>query len=193
MFEGPLVPPPTLAERAEAAQEARRYVARHLATVRIKGALNHQTPLATKRNYQPGDKVLIWCEKQVENRIGQGIGPCIVVSINEVSRIVLVQLDPDSPYERYHITQVKHFIEGGKSETNFLSVVHHALSQFSSTGRMMDLINNRQVDNAATRLVVVPDKNSTSSEQLSQSIHMRKEVAFDTYATEIIQASDPRA
>ena len=53
-FEGPLVPRPTLAERAEAAQEARRYLARNLAQVRVKGALNYHTLPATKRSYQPG-------------------------------------------------------------------------------------------------------------------------------------------
>ena len=58
---------------------------------------------------------------------------------------------------------------------------------------MRDPINNRQVNNAATRLFPVPDENSTSPDQLSQLIHMEKEVAFDTYATEIIQASDSRA
>ena len=156
-------------------------MARRLAKVRIKGALNHQTPPATKRYYQTGDKVLIWREKQVENRIGQRVGPCIAVSTDEVSKVFPVQLDPDSPYERYRMTQVKHFVKGARSETNFLSFVHHALSQFSSTGRMRDLTNNRQVDNAAARLFAVPEEDETSSYQPSQSIHMGKEVAFDTY------------
>ena len=103
-FEGPIVPHPTLAERGEAAQEARRYMARNLARVRMKGALNYHKPPATKRSYQPGDKVLKWREKQVENQIGQWVGPYTLVSTDEVSRIVLVQLDADSPYELYHIT-----------------------------------------------------------------------------------------
>jgi len=49
-FEGPVIPRPSLAERALAAQEARRYMARHLAEVRIKRALHHQTPSATDKH-----------------------------------------------------------------------------------------------------------------------------------------------
>ena len=50
---------PTLAKRAEAAQEARRYMAKHLAQVRIKGSLSTNTASATKQVYQTGDKVLV--------------------------------------------------------------------------------------------------------------------------------------
>ena len=50
-FEVPIVPRPTLAKRAEAAQEARRCMAKHLSQVRFNRALHHNTPPATDRTY----------------------------------------------------------------------------------------------------------------------------------------------
>ena len=195
-FEGPLVPKPTLAECVEAAQEARRYMAKHLAQVRIKGALNHHTPPATKCNYQPGDKLLIWREKQVENRIGQWVGPYVVVSTDGVSRIVFVQMNPNAPFERYDITQVRHFVERKESTTNFLSAIRSALSQFSSTSRENTTTNNRHVVNGETRLVAIPSEgtahNSHDTRQLIQPSN-RTEGTFATHTTEVINALDLRA
>lgn len=49
-------------------------MAKHLAQLGAKRVLRHQTPQVTDHKLQPGDKVLIWCEKTIENRIGQGSG-----------------------------------------------------------------------------------------------------------------------
>ena len=75
-------------------------MAKHMAQVRIVRALKHNTPSATDHVYQPGDKVLVWREKLVENRIGEWIGPYTANSFDENSRIVLVQKSEDSPHER---------------------------------------------------------------------------------------------
>ena len=109
-FVGPVIPRPSLAERAQTAQEARRLMAKHLAQTRVNRALKHNTPNANVRIYQPGDEVLVWREKLVENRIGEWVGPYIVKSYDERSRIVLVQKSADSAHERYNITQVKPFL-----------------------------------------------------------------------------------
>ena len=116
-----------------------------------------------------------------------------MLSTDEVSRIVLVQLDADSPYERCHVTQVKHFVEGQESATSFQRDVHHALSQFSPTSRETNTTENRHVDNDATRQVAVSEEDSMSLRQIAQLIHMEGEVAFKTYTTEVIEACDPRA
>ena len=69
-----------LSERDEAAQQARRYMAKHLAQAKVTRALHQNIPPATDRRYQPGDKVIIWREKIVENRIGKWMGPYTVIS-----------------------------------------------------------------------------------------------------------------
>ena len=69
-FVGPVLPRPSLAVRAEVAQEARQLMAKYMAQVRIVRALKHNTPSATDHVYQPGDKVLVWREKLDKNGIG---------------------------------------------------------------------------------------------------------------------------
>lgn len=70
-LSGPILPQPTLAERAQASLSARRLMAQHLAQPKVTSALNHNTQPATNVTYQPGDLVLVWREKIVENLIGQ--------------------------------------------------------------------------------------------------------------------------
>ena len=74
------MPRPSLAERAEAAQQARRYMSQHLAKLKVKRAIHHNAPPASDRVYQPGDKVLVWREKQFESGIGEWIGHSTVVT-----------------------------------------------------------------------------------------------------------------
>ena len=72
-YQGPVIPRPTLAERAQAALSARRYVCQNLAKTRVQRALKHNAPPGTDRTYQPGEKVLVWPEKIVENRMANGL------------------------------------------------------------------------------------------------------------------------
>ena len=65
------MPRSSLAERAEAFQQARRYMAEIFALAKVKRAIRHKAPPATDRSYQPGDGVRVWSEKQVESRIGE--------------------------------------------------------------------------------------------------------------------------
>ena len=69
-FIGPKVPRAILAERAVSAQEARKLISKHLAQSKIKRAERHRTPTATDHVYYPGDQVLVWMLKQINNRIG---------------------------------------------------------------------------------------------------------------------------
>lgn len=70
-------------ERAALATTARKEMEKHMAQLGIKCALRHAKPPASMRFYQPGDKVLVWKEKQVQNRIGEWLGPFLVVSCDE--------------------------------------------------------------------------------------------------------------
>jgi len=47
--------------------------------LRVKCGLKHAMPSASDRLYQPGDKVLVWKEKQVDSRIGECLRPFDIV------------------------------------------------------------------------------------------------------------------
>ena len=71
-ISGPVLPRPSLEERVEAAQQARRHMANHLARTKVRRVLHRDPTPATEQMYQPRDEVLVWCEKQVEMK---GAGP----------------------------------------------------------------------------------------------------------------------
>ena len=131
-FEGLVIPRPTLAERAEVSLEARRYMARHFAQKKIQRALRHNTPPATDRDYTPGDQVLVWREKKVENRIGEWVGPYTVISYDSEAKIVMVQKSVEAKYERYSTSQVKPFMQPTEVATEFVRFLHSALQPFAS-------------------------------------------------------------
>ena len=66
---------PTLDERAKIAFEARNEMEQHMAKLRIDRALPHAVPPAANVTYERNDEVLVWREKQVNNRIGEWVGP----------------------------------------------------------------------------------------------------------------------
>ncbi len=98
-----------------------------LAQSRIRRALQHQTPPATDFIYNPGDKVFVWREKVVENRIGELVCPYVVVSVDAQAEIVLVQKDADSQYERYNIVQIRPFLLPEAAATGNLETLHASL------------------------------------------------------------------
>ena len=144
---GPILPRPSLAERAEAAQDARRIMAKHLAQTRFKRALKRNTLPAINRVYQPRDEVLIWREKIVENRIGEWLGPHIVRSFDKKSYIVLVQKNADSAPERYNITQIKPFLQPPVARTRFLNSIYHAISEFTKKCRYVNTFIKEVINN----------------------------------------------
>ncbi len=75
-------------------------MAKHLAQARLERVLHHRTPPDTDRTHNLGEKVLVWRENVVENRIGEWVGPYRVISFDAQAKIVLVQKDPDSQQER---------------------------------------------------------------------------------------------
>ncbi len=132
-FEGTIVPRPTLAERVVVTQAARRLIAKHLAQTKVKQALNHNIPSATDNSFQPGNKILVWGEKLVENRIGELVGPYTVYSYDAEAPIVLVQKDKNSAYERYNLAQVRPLLKPDAATTDLLRTLYTSLSQFLPT------------------------------------------------------------
>ena len=96
----------------------------------VKRALKGETASATHQTYQPGDQVLIWCEKLVENRIGEWIGPFTVVTYDATARIVLVQEKPGSAHQRLNASQVKPFIKPAAAACQFVNSIARRLNLF---------------------------------------------------------------
>ena len=80
-----------LASRAEIGNAARHEMEKIMAELRIKRALQHAAPSSANTVYSPGDQVLLWREKQFDNRIGEWVGPFTVVAVNEQKKQVFVQ------------------------------------------------------------------------------------------------------
>ena len=135
-FLGPKVPRATLAERAEVALEARKLMSKHMAMTKVRRALTHQMPSAANHTYAPGDKVLVFREKVIENRIGEWQGPFTVMSYDQPTKTVLVQDEPGSSFSKYNVTQVKPYVEPTDTPkataVDFVSHVARALSDYQS-------------------------------------------------------------
>ena len=69
------------------------------ANSRLKRAIKHQSPKMHNYTYSPGDKVLVWREKIVNNRIGEFIGPFIVCQHDE--RCNAISIDQEEAIKRY--------------------------------------------------------------------------------------------
>ena len=69
-------------------------MSKRLAKVKVKRAKRHHTPSATDHVYQPGDQVLVWMEKQINNRIGTYRSPFTVLNFDADSKLVLIEEEP---------------------------------------------------------------------------------------------------
>ena len=99
----------TQAERAQAALTTRKIRAESNAKSRWKRAIKHQSPKMQNYIYSPGDKVLIWREKIVNNRIGEFIGPFTLLHHDDRSKTVAI--DQDGVIKRYYASQIITFLE----------------------------------------------------------------------------------
>lgn len=72
-------------------QTARTEMQRHMAQMRINRALKHSVPSAADIAYKPGDKVLLWREKVVNNRIREWVGPLEVLGLESARKTVYIQ------------------------------------------------------------------------------------------------------
>ena len=129
---GPVIHRSSLTERADAAQQARRYMSQHLAKVKVKRAIHQNTPPESDRVYQPGDEVIAWREKLVENRIGEWIGPYTVVTTDSNAKIVVAQKEAGSALERFNTTQVLLFLQSEKAAVAFFDVLNRTFSTYAS-------------------------------------------------------------
>ena len=187
-ISGHVLPRPSLAERAEAAQQARSHMANHLARAMVRRALHHNPLPATDQMYRPGDEVLVWREKRVENRIGEWLKPYTVVAVDSSQKMIAVQKEIGMALERYNVAQMKTFIQPKEVATSFLKTLHRSFSAYSSEpSSLSDLcsllhkFNN--ITDSDTKALERQHAQGSSASTSPPSIQV----------TELIHKDDPRA
>eukprot|EP00171_Calliarthron_tuberculosum_P007692 IDg7692t1 len=100
---------PTLAERARMAKSARKEMSRHMGSLRVSRAMRHAIPAAADNSYDRGDQVLIWCEKPVNNRIGEWIGLYTVLQLDPNRILVYIQDSSVGNPRPFNVTQVRKY------------------------------------------------------------------------------------
>ena len=128
-----------MAERAPVTERARKLMSSEMADSKVRRALKHNVPQNIDHVYQPGDKVLVWREKLVENRIGEWTGPFIVKTVDMKSKIVTVQEDSKSPFQRFNFTQVKPFRTPEAIAVDYLQTLHDAFKPYASPAEALDI------------------------------------------------------
>lgn len=77
------------------------------AKVLINHALRHAVASAADQRYNHGDKVLVWREKLISNRIGEWVGPFDVVESDEEKKLVFVRDVKIGTACPFNVAQVK--------------------------------------------------------------------------------------
>lgn len=82
----------------------------HMAKLRVPRALRHNIPNAAGIEYEIGQRVLIWREKMVANRIGEWMGPYVVEGVNREGKQVYVKDVEVGPARPFGLAQVKPYV-----------------------------------------------------------------------------------
>lgn len=142
-----------LASRAKLAHVARTKMEKHMAELRVKRALKHSTPSTSDCAYEPGGQVLVWREKQVDNRIGEWLGPFTVLAGHETKRLVFIQDIRVGAARPCNVAQLKLYHAPETLAHSFFTQFGQGLNFFSSP-------NDHEV-----HLTEILDKRSSNSLQ----------------------------
>lgn len=126
-------PKATVAARAILAKEARREMEQHMARLRIKRALKHNVPRAADIVYEVGQKVLVWREKAVNNRIGEWMGPYVVSGLDRDRKLVFVSDQNGGPPKPFGFAQIKPFFSNSESSNAFFVDLLESFQKYRST------------------------------------------------------------
>lgn len=77
-----------LNDRAKLSESARLEMEYAMSKLRLTHDLKHSVPKTVEISYKPNQKVLVWREKQIDNRIGEWLGPWEVVSCDPDKKLV---------------------------------------------------------------------------------------------------------
>lgn len=132
VFEDPKDPKPTLQERAKLAATIRAEMDQHMAKLRVMRALRHQVPPSSNSVFEVGESVLVFREKQVNNRIGEWLGPYVVKGIDRDRKLIYVQIKENETPKAFGLAQVKPYFTPTHAAHTFFASLRDALAQFSS-------------------------------------------------------------
>ena len=155
------VPRATLQERAAMASTARREMEKCMAELRLKRALHHAVPPAADRVYQAGDKALVWREKLLANRIGEWIGPFVVVAADDERKIVYIRDTEIGPARPFNAAQVKPYFAPENISHSFIAELQKGFVQFMTPR-----------DEDETFLIEIRDPSDSRAK--SKEMHMAK-------------------
>lgn len=117
IFKEPRDPSPTLHERAKFTNMIRLETNKQMVTLRVSRAFQHNVPPATDIIHHVGDQVLMFCEKQVNNRIEDRLSPPIVKGADLDRKLVYVELKEGESPKAFRTAQVERYFR-------FESVAH---------------------------------------------------------------------
>ena len=101
---------PSLAERAQIANTARKEMLKIMSELRVKRALKHKVSESANAIFQPGDDdVLVRREKNVNNRVGEWIGPFSVERVEADKKILFIRDDKKNKENPFNFAQVKKY------------------------------------------------------------------------------------
>ena len=121
-----------MAKRAEIASTARKEMNKIMAKLRLQRALKHRTASSTDAVFQPGDKVLVWREKIVNNRIGEWMGPFLVESVQIENKLVHVRDDNKGTTTPFNFYQVKKYFEPDMLSSSYMKQLDSHLRGLST-------------------------------------------------------------
>lgn len=81
-----------------------------IAGLELRRALRHAVPPSCDRSYQPGDKALVWREKQIKNRIDEWLGPFEVEGVDYQRKLVFFRDQTHNPDRLFNVAQVKPYL-----------------------------------------------------------------------------------
>lgn len=162
-------PRATLDERSKLAFEARQEMEQHMARVRTDRALRHAVPPAADQNFQQGDKVLVWREKIVNNRIGEWLGPFEVEGWDIEKKIVFVKDVRTGPSRPFNIAQVRKYLQPEIIAHTHVLEIAHSLRRLSH-----EATTEAPVSDVMLTEVLDPDDPRSRSMEMSKAI--KKEV-----------------
>ena len=108
---------------------------KHLAQVKVKRSDRHRAHRATYHIYQPGNQLLEWMEKQVNNRISTYRSSLTVLSFDADLKRVLIEQKLGKAPNRYKTAQVKPYIEDPEEvAVNFMLSLNKAIANYRNVG-----------------------------------------------------------
>eukprot|EP00171_Calliarthron_tuberculosum_P011912 IDg11912t1 len=100
----------TLYNRSKLATEDRNAISKIMANLRVNRALQHSVPISADKTFSPGDQVLGWRKKQVNNLISEWKGPYSVELQDHEKRFVYIRETPEEKVLAFSLAQVKRYL-----------------------------------------------------------------------------------